>query len=150
MDQNNTKLQETNQTNSPQATPEKTEKSTLQSFLKKFSSRKFIMSFIGVVVGILGMLNCNDNVIAIVAFALLEVMSIGIYCIVEGKVDAESVKSALTVAEQIADLLEQLKKDQTVVIPTDKESDKYLPSIQNLQPDIQLCEYQQTTGDKSE
>lgn len=127
MDQNSTKLQETNQTNSQQ----QTEKSTLQSFLKKFSSRKFLMSFIGVVVGILGMLNCNDNVIAIVAFALLEIMSIGIYCIVEGKVDAESVKSALTVAEQIAQLVEQLKNNQDVTIPTNKESDKYIEAAEH-------------------
>lgn len=127
MDQNSTKLQETNQTNSQQ----QTEKSTLQSFLKKFSSRKFLMSFIGVVVGILGMLNCNDNVIAIVAFALLEIMSIVIYCIVEGKVDAESVKSALTVAEQITQLIEQLKNNQDVTIPTDTESDKYLEAAEH-------------------
>lgn len=89
------------------------------------------MSFIGVVVGILGMLNCNDNVIAIVAFALLEIMSIVIYCIVEGKVDAESVKSALTVAEQITQLIEQLKNNQDVTIPTDKESDKYLEAAEH-------------------
>lgn len=103
--------------------------SILQTLAKKFSSRKFILSFTGVIVGIVGMIGCNDDTIAIIAFIALEILSIIGYLIVEGKVDAAAVKAGLDIAQEIADVLNKYKKDGTVDIPENSTGDKLLEAL---------------------
>lgn len=103
--------------------------SILQTLAKKFSSRKFILSFTGVIVGIVGMIGCSDDTIAIIAFIALEILSIIGYLIVEGKVDAAAVKAGLDIAQEIADVLNKYKKDGTVDIPENSTGDKLLETL---------------------
>ena len=87
------------------------------------------MSFIGVVTGIMGMFNAGDNATAIVAFALLEGISIALYVYSEGKVDSNSVKASTKLIKQIVEMIDDMidseeeeeKKDEFVVEEISKE-----------------------------
>ena len=103
--------------------------STVQNFLKKFTSRKFIMSLVGVIIGILGMLGANDNTIAIVAFAALEILSILAYIIMEGHVDAKAVQSATDTINAIINMINQMNSGEKVTTPETKPSDELLDTL---------------------
>ena len=81
------------------------------------------MSLTGVIIGICGMVGCNDNITAIIVFGTIEIFSIGIFCITEGKVDAESVKNVANVVETLVDMIIDLRNGKDVVVPEDKPSD---------------------------
>lgn len=100
-----------------------------QTLAKKFSSRKFIMSFIGVIIGVVGMIGCSNDTTAIIAFVALEVLSIIGYLIVEGKVDAAAVKAGLDIAQEIADVLNKYKETGKVDIPENSTGDKLINEL---------------------
>lgn len=102
---------------------------TVKDILKKFTSRKFIMSLVGVIVGILGMFGCSDNTTAIVAFAALEILSILAYIIAEGRVDAAAVKNITDVVNMLVDMITQANNGQNVVVPENKPSDDILDTL---------------------
>lgn len=78
---------------------------TKKTLMEKLSSRKFWISLAGCIVGILGMIGMNDNTVAIIAFAIIEVGSILGYCWAEGKVDAVHAQELLTVVSKIIDMI---------------------------------------------
>ena len=133
MTTNKTNQQEqitTQQTTSAQSQKTQNQQSTLQTLAKKFSSRKFILSLIGVIIGIAGMIGCNDDTVAVIAFIALEILSIVAYLITEGKVDAAAVKTGINIAQEIADAIADLKDDGKATIPetsTGKEIVNGLP-----------------------
>ena len=103
---------------------------TITSTLKeKFTSRKFILSLVGVIVGICCMIGFNDNTVAIIAFAALEVLSIVAYIIMEGKVDANAVKDIAEIITDLADMISQAQKGETVTEPETKPSDDILDTL---------------------
>lgn len=103
---------------------------TITSTLKeKFTSRKFILSLVGVIVGICGMIGFNDNTVAIITFAALEVLSIVAYIIMEGKVDANAVKNIAEIITDLADMIAQAQKGETVTEPETKPSDDILDTL---------------------
>lgn len=65
-------------------------------FKTKLKSRKFWLSAAGCIAGIMGMIGCNDNAVAVAVFVVLEILSIAVYCISEGKLDNKR-------AEQLVD-----------------------------------------------
>lgn len=103
--------------------------SSIRDVLKKFTSRKFIMSLIGVIVGILGIIGANDNVVAIVAFAALEILSIMAYIIMEGHIDAKAVQSAVDAVNALLDMIAQVNKGESVTTPETKPSDDILNTL---------------------
>lgn len=103
--------------------------SSIRDVLKKFTSRKFIMSLVGVIVGILGIVGANDNVVAIVAFAALEILSILAYIIMEGHVDAKAVQSAVDAVNALLDMIAQMNKGESVTTPETKPSDDILNTL---------------------
>ena len=121
----------------PAATDQQTEQSvtteentSLKDILKsKFTSRKFILALVGVITGILGIIGCSDNTIAIVAFTALEVLSIVGYIIMEGHIDAAAVKDVTDLIDIIADMIETTKNGGTVTIPENKPSDSILDTL---------------------
>lgn len=116
-------MMETNQTN------QKTTSSILQTLAKKFSSRKFILSLVGVIIGIVGMIGCNDDTTAVIAFIALEVLSIVGYQIIEGKVDAAAVKNGLDITQEILDVLNTFKETGKAEIPTDSVGNKLINQL---------------------
>lgn len=95
----------------------------------KFASRKFILALVGVITGILGIIGFNDNIIAVVAFVIIEILSIVTYCYIEGKVDAAAVGATASLLEVFKDLLDQLRGGDDVVIPDEHPTDDIIDAI---------------------
>lgn len=95
----------------------------------KFASRKFILALVGVITGILGIIGFNDNIIAVVAFVIIEILSIVTYCYIEGKVDAAAVGATASLLEVFKDLLDQLRGGEDVVIPDEHPTDDIIDAI---------------------
>lgn len=101
---------------------------------KKFTSRKFILAFVGMIVGILGMIGCSDNTIAVCGFIVLEVLCVIGYLLVEGKADVTGINMIAQVATTITNLVDQLKNtdpDDKIALPGEDESisDDVLPKL---------------------
>ena len=95
----------------------------------KFASRKFILALVGVLTGILGIIGFNDNIIAVVAFVAIEILSIVAYCYIEGKVDAAAVGATASLLEVFKDLLDQLRSGEDVVVPDEHPTDDIIDAI---------------------
>ena len=95
----------------------------------KFASRKFILALVGVITGILGIIGFNDNTIAVVAFVIIEILSIVTYCYIEGKVDAAAVGATASLLEVFKDLLDQLRSGEDVVVPDEHPTDDIIDAI---------------------
>lgn len=77
----------------------------MKDFLKKLTSRKFIVTVITAIAGIITLIIGENAVVDIIASALMIVVPTVVYCVIEGKIDAESVK---TIKEVAADAAEKL------------------------------------------
>lgn len=73
-----------------------TAQTTKPDFKTKLKSRKFWLAAAGCIAGVLGMVGCSDNSIAVAIFAILEILSIAVYCISEWTLDSKR-------AEQLVD-----------------------------------------------
>lgn len=78
----------------------------MNEILRKLSSRKLWMAIAGVATGIALALGVDTNEIGTVAGAVTALVSVVTYIAVEGKVDAESVKNAIVVMQEAADVIE--------------------------------------------
>lgn len=102
----------------------------MKDFMRKLTSRKFIVTAISAISGIITLIVGENEVVQIVAGALMVVIPTIVYCITEGIVDAKSVKTItdavvdtaeklgvpedkMDVIEQIGDVVEVLTKDDT-------------------------------------
>ena len=67
----------------------------MSEILRKLSSRKLWMALAGIATGVAMALGAESTEISTVAGAVTAVVSVVTYIITEGKIDAESVKSAI-------------------------------------------------------
>ena len=72
----------------------------------KLTSRKFWMAVAGVATGIAMALGVNSTDIGTVAGAVTALISAVTYIIVEGKVDAESVKTTIVEVQEAVDTIQ--------------------------------------------
>ena len=84
----------------------------MKNFLKKLTSRKFIVTAISTIAGVVTLIIGENAVVDIVASALMVVVPTIVYCITEGVIDAKSVK---TIADTVADAAEKLGASEIVV-----------------------------------
>ena len=77
----------------------------MNEVIRKLSSRKLWMAIAGVAVGIATIVGVDGNDITTVAGAITALASAITYIIVEGKVDAESVKNAIIEIDDATNLL---------------------------------------------
>lgn len=75
--------------------------------LRKLSSRKLWMAIAGVATGIYMVLGGDTSDMQTVAGAVTTLISAVMYIVVEGKVDAESVKTTIIEVEDAIDLFEE-------------------------------------------
>ena len=68
----------------------------METLKRKLTSRKLWAAVAGVVTGLAMVFGLDETVISTVAGAVVSVASVMTYIITEGKVDAESVKNAVT------------------------------------------------------
>jgi hypothetical protein len=77
----------------------------MKNFIKKMTSRKFIVTAISAIAGVVTLFIGNSEVVEIIASALMIVVPTIVYCITEGKIDAASVS---TITQTVVDTAEKL------------------------------------------
>lgn len=99
--------------------------------VQKLKSRKFWLALAGLFIGICGILGLGNNPYAVVIFTTLQVISIVVYCMSEGKIDAERVHAMGNAIENLSDALKELlHKDEKEQEPVATRSES--PAITNL------------------
>lgn len=83
-----------------------------KNVLEKLTSRKFIVTAITAIAGIITLIIGENEVVQIIAGAAMTIVPTIIYCIMEGVIDANSVK---TITDATADAAEKLGADKKVV-----------------------------------
>ena len=78
----------------------------MSEFLRKLSSRKLWMAIAGIATGVAMALGADASDVSEVAGAVTAIVSVVTYIVVEGKVDAESVKNAILEIDEAVDTLE--------------------------------------------
>lgn len=79
--------------------------------LQKLTSRKLWLALAGVATGIAMVLGIDGSEISTVAGAVTALVSVVTYIVTEGKVDAESVKSAAQVVLEGVEAIEEAEVD---------------------------------------
>ena len=83
-----------------------------KNILEKLTSRKFIVTAITAIAGIVTLIIGENEVVQIVAGAAMTIVPTIVYCIMEGAIDAQSVK---TITDATADAAEKLGATEKVV-----------------------------------
>ena len=78
----------------------------MRSIIQKLSSRKLWMALAGVATGVAMALGADVTEVGTVAGAVTALISAVTYIIVEGKVDAESVKTTIIEVQEAVDVIE--------------------------------------------
>lgn len=91
-----------------------------KELIKKLTSRKFIVTAIAAIAGILTLIVGESETVNTVAGAAMTIVPTVVYCLMEGVIDAKSVK---TVTEATADAAEQLGANEKTVDMIEKIGD---------------------------
>ena len=75
----------------------------MKSFFKKILEPKFLMALVAMVTGIMGLFNCEENMIMLVSSAMVIVLPVISYMIVEGVIDWNKINNAITEILRIID-----------------------------------------------
>lgn len=97
--------------------------------VQKLKSRKFWLAVAGLFIGICGILGWGDNPYAVAIFTTLQVISIVVYCMSEGKIDAERIQAMGNAIENLSDALKEL-------LHKDDEQEQESVATQPEPPDI--------------
>lgn len=84
----------------------------MKKFFQKLTSRKFLLAVISAVAGIITLLTGNNAMAQTITGAVMTILSTVIYCLVEGVLDAKSMKR---ITNTIADTAEKLGADENAV-----------------------------------
>lgn len=88
-----------------------------RNILNKLTSRKFIVTAITAIAGIVTMIIGENEMVQIIAGAAMTIVPTIVYCIMEGVVDAKSVK---TITEATVDAAEKLGADKETIDTIEK------------------------------
>ena len=80
--------------------------------IKKFTSRKFIVTAISLIAGIITMIFGHNETVEVISSAAMIVVPAIVYCCMEGRIDAASVKN---ITGAVADAAEQLGAAEGIV-----------------------------------
>ena len=83
-----------------------------KNVLEKLTSRKFIVTVITAIAGLITLIIGENEIVQIIAGAAMTILPTIIYCIMEGVIDAKSVK---TITDATVDAAEKLGANETVV-----------------------------------
>lgn len=82
----------------------------MKEVIRKLSSRKLWMAIAGVATGVAMSLGVNSTEISTVSGAIMSIISVVVYIVVEGKIDAESVKKAIEDTQEAVETIEGTDK----------------------------------------
>lgn len=103
----------------------------MKNFITKITSRKFIVTAISNIAGIITLIIGENAIVDIIASALMIVIPTIVYCITEGVLDAKSIK---TITETVADTAEKLGVDEDVVDTIEKVGEIGEILVDNINP----------------
>ena len=83
-----------------------------ENLIKKLTSRKFIVTIITAITGIITMIVGDNEVVEIIAGAAMTIVPTIVYCVMEGVIDAKSVKA---ITEATSEAVEKLGANAEVV-----------------------------------
>lgn len=83
----------------------------MKKFLEKLTSRKFIVTAITTITGIVTMIVGENEIVNTVASALMVLIPTIVYCITEGVIDAKSVQ---TITDTLVDTADKLGANDKV------------------------------------
>ena len=83
-----------------------------KTILEKLTSRKFIVTVITAIAGIITMIIGESETVQVIAGAAMTIVPAIVYCVMEGTIDAKSVK---TISDATADAAEKLGANKKVV-----------------------------------
>ena len=83
-----------------------------ENLIKKLTSRKFIVTIITAITGIITMIVGENEVVQIISGAAMAIVPTIVYCVMEGVIDAKSVKA---ITEATSEAAEKLGADAEVV-----------------------------------
>lgn len=86
-----------------------------QVLIRKLTSRKFIISAISALAGVVVSIIGHAYEVTVIAGMLMSVVPAVVYCIMEGKIDAASVKTISTAASSAAELLGATQAADSIV-----------------------------------
>lgn len=100
-----------------------------ENLIKKLTSRKFIVTIITAITGIITMIIGDNELVQIISGAAMTIVPTIVYCVTEGVIDAKSVKAIteatadaaekLGAKEEVVDTLEQIGKMGEILIETE-------------------------------
>ena len=82
------------------------------TIIKKLTSRKFIVTVITAITGIITFYIGDNEIVSTIAGAAMTIIPTVVYCLMEGMIDAKSIK---TVTEVAADAAEKLGANDATV-----------------------------------
>lgn len=82
------------------------------NIIKKITSRKFIVTVITAITGIITLCVGDNEVVKVISGAAMTIVPTVVYCLMEGMIDAKSIK---TITEVAADTAEKLGADNATV-----------------------------------
>ena len=82
------------------------------NLIRKLTSRKFIITLITAITGIITLFIGESEVVQIVAGAAMAIVPTVVYCVMEGVIDAESIG---VITDVTADAAEKLGADENTV-----------------------------------
>lgn len=77
----------------------------MKDIIKKLTSRKFIVTAISAIAGVVTLIIGENEIVQTIASALMIIVPTIVYCIMEGVIDSKSIK---TITETVADTAEKL------------------------------------------
>lgn len=83
-----------------------------EKLIRKLTSRKFIVTVITAITGIITMIVGENEVVQIISGAAMTIIPTIVYCVMEGVIDARSIK---TITEATSDAAEKLGAKEEVV-----------------------------------
>lgn len=83
-----------------------------EQIIKKLTSRKFIVAVISIISGICLLLGADSDTVSIISGGAMIILPTIAYCLVEGKIDAENVKTIVTTLEETINTLDDIKKSE--------------------------------------
>lgn len=84
----------------------------MKEILRKLSSRKLWMAIAGVFTGIAVVLGVDSTELEVIVGAVMSVISAITYIVVEGRVDAESVKNAIEATQEAIEVIQNVNDEK--------------------------------------
>lgn len=91
-----------------------------KSIFEKLTSRKFLVTAITAIAGIITMIIGENEIVQIISGAAMTIVPTIVYCITEGAIDAKSIK---TITDTTVEAAEKLGADKNVIDAIDKVGD---------------------------